>query len=221
MKKTIWIVLFVALTLTAGGFVLKTQAQQPAAQPAAPPSFVAVVDVAQLIKAHPEFNQKQEVLKKEALTEEAKFQERQKVILDQEAKLKNSGLKPGTPEHTKAVEDIQNAYTDYEKDVRSMQRRLALQNSQIMFDTYKDIKRTIGAFAKARRIAQVTDYRFFEPNPAEPNTVMEDLEQKLVWFDESLDITKYVIAQMYAERNMQVPQNVLQATTPNATGARQ
>jgi hypothetical protein len=74
-----------------------------------------------------------------------------------------------------------------------------------MYDTYQDIKKVIGEFAKKRSIAQVTDYRVFEVNPADPQLVAEDMDQKLVWFDDRLNVTDYVIDALYAAHNMPRP----------------
>lgn len=205
MKQTNRIVLFIALGFALVCCVSHLSAQQAAQQPTGPPSFVAVVDLAQLIKTHPEFTQRQGVLRDKMLAEESKFKVRQESIIGKEKALQGSPMRPGTKEHQDAVDEIAGLYTDYEKDVRSIQRRFQLESSQIMYDTYKDIKLTIERYAKARRIAQVTDHRYFEANPTDPQSVVEDMEQRLVWFDESLDITKFVIAQMYVDRKMPVP----------------
>jgi Skp family chaperone for outer membrane proteins len=189
---------FVALSLTIGGFVSQATAQGL-------PQYVAVVDVAQLIKEHPEFRGKQEELQKEVQAEEAKFRTRQQQIMDKDKALQSSAAKPGTPEHQRQVDEIAGEYADFEKDVKAMQRKFALKNSQIMYDTYQDIKKVIGEFAQKRNIAQVTDYRVFDVNPAEPQSVAEDMDQKLVWFDPKLNVTEYVINDLYAARNMQRP----------------
>jgi Skp family chaperone for outer membrane proteins len=189
---------FVALCLIVGGFVSQTAAQGL-------PQFVAVVDVAQLIKEHPKFRGEQETLQNEVRVEEAKFRERQKQIEDKNKALQTSSVKAGTPEHQRQVDEIANELADFEKDVKAMQRKFALRNSKIMYDTYQDIKKVIGNFAKQRRIAQVTDHRFFEVNPAEPQLVAEDMDQKLVWFDEQLNITDYVIDDLYAAHKMTRP----------------
>ncbi|MDR2705779.1 MAG: OmpH family outer membrane protein [Planctomycetaceae bacterium] len=198
MKQTCWMTFFVALCMTVGGFVSQTTAQGL-------PQFVAVVDVAQLIKEHPEFRGKQEALQEKVRAEEAKFRARQQQITDKDKALQTSAAKPGTPEHQRQVDEIANEYADFEKDVKTMQRKFALENSKIMYDTYQDIKKVIGEFAKKRNIAQVTDYRVFEVNPAEPQLVAEDMDQKLVWFDDRLNVTELVINELYAARNMQRP----------------
>jgi Skp family chaperone for outer membrane proteins len=186
--------------MTVGGFVSQTVAQQGL------PNYVAVVDLAQLIKDHPEFRGKQEALQQEVRAEEVKFQTRQKQIVDRDKALQqNSAVKPGTAEHQREVDAIASEYADFEKDVKAMQRKFALKNARIMYDTYQDIKKVIGAFAKTRRIAQITDYRYFDVNPADPQSVAEDMDQKLIWFDEQLNITDYVIDALYAAHNMPRP----------------
>jgi hypothetical protein len=74
-----------------------------------------------------------------------------------------------------------------------------------MYDTYKDIKATIGNYAAARGIAQVTDYREFEPNPADPQTVAEDMDQRLVWYNKNLNITEVILKDIYAVRKLPYP----------------
>jgi len=199
VKHNRWIVLVASLLVV--GFI----ASQAVAQQATLPNFVAVVDVAQLIKRHPDFKGKQDALQTEMLAKEAYFKQKQEAIASKEKALQATGLKPGSPEFQKAADEIQNDYTDFEKEAKTEQRRFALKNSQIMYDTYKDIKAEIGKFATARNIAQVTDFREFEPDPAIPQTVAEDMDQKLVWFDPKLNITELVLQQMCTARGVPVP----------------
>jgi len=198
VKQTRWTMFFVGLCVAFGTFVSQASAQGL-------PQYVAVVDVAQLIKEHPEFRAKQEALQKVVQAEEAKFRARQEQIVAKDKALQNSQFKPGTAENQKQVDEIADEYANFEKDAKTMQRRFALENSKIMYDTYQDIKQVIGKFATERRIAQVTDYRVFEANPAEPQSVAEDMDQKLVWFDPSLNITDLIINKMYEARGLTRP----------------
>lgn len=192
VKQTRWTILFVGLCV-AFGFISQANAQGL-------PQFVAVVDVAQLIKEHPEFTAKQKNLQAIVQAEETKFRARQQQIVDKEKALANGPHKAGTKAHQDLMEEIASDYADFDKDAKAMQRKFALENSRIMYETYKDIKQVLGQFCQARRIAQVTDYRMFVPSPHEPQSVMEDMEQKLVWFNVSLDITPYIVDQIYQRR---------------------
>ena len=212
MKKNHWITLTIGIAIVLGTYVVPAIAQtQPAAQQAPSPTLIAVIDVAQVIKLHPIFIDEQTKLKNEIDRAEGEFKSRQDAIANKQKALETSGLRAGTPEHNRALEEITNLIADFERDARNQQRKFALANSQIMYDTYKDIKKIIGAFALANGIAQVTDYREFEPNPANPQEVAEDMDQRLVWFNPSLNITQHIIRSVYAARGMQPP-------APGSTG---
>ena len=204
MKKNHWIALTVGIAIVLGIYAVPAITQQPAAQQS-PPFYVAVIDVAQVIRQHPIFMERQEALRGQIEQAEAAFQQLQEGIANKQRALEASQFRPGSPEHQRLLDDIANDVADFERDARAHQRRFALENSRIMYDTYQDIKAVIGRYASARGIAQVTDFREFEPNPADPQTVAEDMDQRLVWFNPSLNITRQIIGEVYAARGMQPP----------------
>ena len=221
MKKNHWITLTIGIAIVLGTYVVPAIAQtQPAAQQAQAPSptIVAVMDVAQVIKLHPLFMEAQANLKREIDQAEADFKIRQDAIASKQKALEASPHKPGTQEYNRALEEITNNIADFERDARNQQRKFALANSQIMYDTYKDIKKVINTFAIANGIAQVTDYREFEPNPANPQEVAEDMDQRLVWFNPGLNITEHIIRSVYAARGLQPPARTPQSQVANPTG---
>ncbi|MGL4943681.1 MAG: OmpH family outer membrane protein [Thermoguttaceae bacterium] len=202
----IWSVLVasvVLVSISGATAVAQPPAAAPAAAPAALPSLVAVVDLAQLIQNHPDFKGKMEALQNEFRTKEAAFQQRQQEVETKANELKNSVFKPGTPEYLKASDEIASMMGALEADAKKTQREIAIRNSNILFETFQDIKREIAAFANAKGIAQVTDYRQFEVNPNDPQAVSDDMEQKLVWFNSSLEITDVILRQMYQRRGKQ------------------
>ena len=215
MKKTLTLIVGTAFVL--GIYAIPVIAQ-PAAQPQAaqvpPPTRVMVVDVAQLIRNHPEFTAKQDGLKAQVQQAEADFTKRQEGIINKQKALEASQFKPGTPDHQRMLDEITRDMAQFEADAKSRQRQFALANSRIMYDTYKDIKSTIGRIATQYGIAQVTDYRVFEVDPADPTTVAEDMDQRLVWFNPSLNMTNTVIQQLYADRQLPMP-TTLNSGTPS------
>ena len=218
MKTNHWITLSIGIALILGIYAVPaiTQPAQQAAQQTTP-FYVAVLDVAQVIKAHPDFMQRQAGLQEAVQKAENEFKKRQEDIAEQQKRLEASNFKPGSPEYTRDLEKITNAVADFERDARNQQRRFALDNSRIMYDTYQDIKNAIDNFARANNIAQVTDYRNFQVDPADPTTVAEDMDQRLVWYNPNLNITQKVVQQIYASRGQQVPAAVMQALN-NPTG---
>ena len=207
VKKTHWITLIVGIAVALGIYAVPAITQQSAPPAAAPqPYLVAVIDVAQVIKTHPDFAAKQTALANQVKEAEAVFQKRQEAIAAKQKALEGSStMRPGSPEHQRMLDEIASDMADFEKDAKTQQRKFALENSRIMYDTYQDIKATINKYATARAIAQVTDYRDFEVNPADPQTVAEDMDQRLVWFNPRLNITQTIIGEIYAARGMQPP----------------
>jgi len=220
VRKKHWITWIVGISIVLGIYAVPAMTQQ-AAQQAAPqlPYLVAVIDLAQVIKQHPDFVAKQTALQDEIKKAEENFKAWEGRLAQQQEALKNSPQRPGTTEHQALVDKLTNEMADFEKEVKSLQRKFALKNSQIMYDTYKDIKGTIERYAASRNIAQVTDYREFEANPADPQTVAEDMDQRLVWYNKNLNITRYILNDIYAARNLNYsPPAVAAANGSNAAG---
>ena len=202
MKTKHWITLTIGIAIVLGIYAVPaiTQTQPQGQQQQEPlPYLVAVIDLAQVIKQHPDFIARQTSLATEVKTTEETFQKREAEILAQRKALESSTTyKPGTAEYQQQLDIIANKVADFERDAKTYQRKFAIENSKIMYDTYKDIKAAIERYATSMRIAQVTDYRELEVNPLEPQTVAEDMDQRLVWFNSRLNITSQIINEVLA-----------------------
>jgi Skp family chaperone for outer membrane proteins len=204
VKRTNWIPLVVVfLTLGLAGYVVAVVSAQNSGAAAPPrPYQVAIVDIAQLIKNHPNFIAKQKELQDFAKSKEAEFNKRKLDLSEREKTLNAHNLVPGTKEHDDAVNEITTSVTTLEKDVKIAQRKLMQDNSIILHAVYKEIREEIGLIAKQARIAQVMDYRTFDANPADPNAVATMLEQNLIWYDEDLDISQAIVNRLYSKRKI-------------------
>ena len=217
MKKNHWVTLTIGIAIILGIYAVPAITQtQPAVQQAATPFYVAVVDVAQIMRQHPVFMERQSALKAQIDRAEADFKQRQETIEGKRKALEASPHKPGSTEYQQQLDIISNEMADFERDARTLQRRFALENSKIMYETFQDIKATIHKYAIGRGIAQITDYRKFTPDPADPQSVAEDMDQRLVWFNPVLEITDKIIGEVYASRGMQPPPPA--PATPPAPG---
>ena len=208
MKKNYWIILGITLALALGVYVIPGTAQQQAAAPQLP-FQVAVVDLAQVIRAHPDFLAAQAQLQEEVRQAAAHFQAARDQIEAEERRIQGMDLRPNSDEHQRLVADLTRRVADFEANFRAQHRRFALREAQIMYDTHRNIKDTIARYAQARNIAQVTDFRCFDVDPADPATVAEDMDQRLVWFSPQLNITPFIVQQLYADRpHAQMPESV-------------
>ncbi|HBT78270.1 MAG TPA: hypothetical protein DEB39_15405, partial [Planctomycetaceae bacterium] len=188
-------------------FSIAAYGQQPAAGTASqapPPYRVAVLDLAQLVRNHPQFKGKMDTLQKELTETDARFQEQQKAIraeAQQLEALSGTTIKPGSDEHTKRADALQAKMVALDVEAKKAQRNIALKNSQIMYDTFMDIRREIEAFAVPYGIAQVTDYRQMEVTPTDPQSVAEEMEQRVIWYNKTIDVTEHVLQALCKTHN--------------------
>ena len=213
MKKFRWTQLMIAVSLVAGvcmtTSLLHAQGQPAAggAATAAPtPVYVAVVDLVQVMKQHPLYNVKNADLKKKFDAIEADAMSK-KTTLDNEAKqLMDGSIKPDTQEFRLRSDALAKKLSDLEYEYKIKSRDHQIESATVMYELYKDIKSVVGDIATKYAIAQVVDYRKIDVNPKmDPQTVFEEMDQKIVWFSPQWDITEHVISQCYSSRGMQRP----------------
>lgn len=190
---------------------VSAMAQAPAAPSA--PRFVATVDLARLMQMHPEFKPKMEALMKQKNELEASITARQNIIREKAKKLEeDQTMRPGSDAYQQQVELITSELGKLDLEAKNEMRKLEVKNSQMLYDTFIDIKREIGAFCKANSIAQVTDIRKMEVIPTIPQTVMEEMDQRLVWSDDIIDLTNTIKTILYTKRGLPVPADAPQQT---------
>jgi len=206
VKKNHWITLTIGMALVLGIYAVPAVAQQQQQQPSQPfPTLVAVIDLAQVIRQHPIFVERQDQLQAQIRQTEAQFMQRHEGIAARQRALEASPHRPGSPEHQQLLDSIVEEVANFERDVRTQGRQFEIANSRIMYEAFQDIRAIIGRYAIPRGIAQVTDMREFEVNPANSTMVAEEMDQRLVWFHPQLNITQVIIAEVYAAHGRQRP----------------
>jgi Skp family chaperone for outer membrane proteins len=217
VKKNLWITLIVGIALGLGIYTIPAITQQPPpASQEQPPYRIAVVDLAQILEAHPEFKTKRDNLKRTMDTADAKFTEKQEVIAARAKKLEASQLKPGTDPYLQEYDAIVREQAALDIERKNFVRQLSMDNSKMMYDTYQHIRTTISKIAMPHGIAQVTDYRELDINPIDAPMVSEDMDQRLVWYHPRVNITQAVIDQMYRDYGVtdkdKIPTAVIRST---------
>jgi Skp family chaperone for outer membrane proteins len=221
MKKNHWITLTVGIAIVLGMYAIPAITQQPTPPPQAPPpSLVAIIDLAKVIQWHPEFIRRQQDLKARAAQAEASIRTKQEKLAERQKGLETSQLVPGTPQYLQIADEITKSATDLQMEFKTLDRQFTLDNAKIMYDVFEDIKMSIGKYAEPRGIAQVTDQRDFKSNPLDPQTVIEDMDQRLVWYSKRLNITDTIIREIYAARNVPAPADLSVAPPGSAAAAR-
>ena len=224
MKQIRWTQLMIIVSLVIGvcGASLLYAQGQPAAAPAQQtPVYVAVIDLAQVMKQHPQYTEKNNEIQQKVQVAEAAFVAKKKTLDDEAKKLSDGTLKPNAPDFQAKSDMLAKQYNELELEFKLKQRDLQIESATAMYELYRDIKTEVGTFAAQSHIAQVVDYRKIDVNPqADPQAVFEEMDQKVLWFHQNADITEKIINQCYARQKMQRPQaSAATATSTFNTGS--
>lgn len=201
MKKVfctaVLLTVFSTLALAQGQPAARPQAapqQQPQQQQQAAaqiPYRVAVVDLAVLIKQHPLFELKMQEFQKKVTMADEELQKRHNVIRAEAVKLEGmkDTIKPGTQPYVERADKIAADMAQLEIEAKKRQRDFILENSQIMYDIFMDVRGEIGTFVENRGVAMVVDHRKIEVSPNDPQALSEEMDKNAVWVHPHVDLT--------------------------------
>ncbi|GIW95043.1 MAG: hypothetical protein KatS3mg110_3084 [Pirellulaceae bacterium] len=193
MKKCgLWAVTLIA-TVVAGPVVL--EGQQPV-----PPSGginIALLDLSQVFKNHPGFNQKLDLIKKQIKDTEAQFNDQRKLINDKRAAL--AQYKVGSPEYERLEKEIANQAASLQLDVERKRRELLEQEGRVYYETYQEVRAIVESFCRAHNIALVLYYDSEPIDPTDRASIVRGINRFVIYQDR-IDITGEVIRMVSAPR---------------------
>ena len=166
-------------------------------------SGVCVIDVAQIFKDHPTFNQQLAALKQEAEQFQAQLQQAGEKLAGMNEELRQ--IDPSTEEYQQQERQIAQLSASFEVDRRTKMRELMTREAKLHFDTYSQITEQIGSFCQENQIRLVLRYNNTEMDVKQPATIMQAVNSNVVFQNSDRDITA------------QVSQRVAASVTNNGT----
>lgn len=196
MKKSLlWAALTAGLltSLLAASSALAQQPQpQPraAAQPAARPSGVALLDINAVFKEHPGFKARM-----------AELEERGKQ-LDNQVKIGRDELKAlaeqmkemreGTPQFKQMEEQLAEKQGSLQVRVQLQKKEFLQMQAKVYQTVYQEIEQEVASIAAANNIAVVLRYSSDPVDAEKPDDVLRNINKQVVYAAAGLDITPYV-----------------------------
>lgn len=156
---------------------------------------VAIVDVGEIFKAIPTFNQELDQLKVEAEQFKANATQLQQQMLLRSEQLQKS-FKPGTESFKSAETELAQELAAMEVDQRDSMRKLMQREAQLHFQTYQQVKQVIDDYCAARSIRLILRHAKTSIDEGNPNSVMQEVNKNIVYHASGLDITNAIIRQM-------------------------
>ena len=153
---------------------------------------VAVVDIGLVFKNHPSFSQQLEALKKEADSFKEETRQLQAQLMEKAGVLKN--YQPDSPEFRQAETELAQESAALEVQQRSKLRGLMEREAKLHHDTYMQIKQAISVYCEERAIQLVIRHDSAQMDPAQPATIMQKVNSKIVFHRPNNEITQHIAA---------------------------
>lgn len=153
---------------------------------------VAVVDIGLIFKNHPSFSRELESLKAEADGFKEETRQLQAKLIEKAGVLKN--YQPDSPEFRQAETDLATESAALEVQQRSKLRGLMEREAVLHHDTYMQIKAAISRYCEERAIQLVIRHDSAKMDPAQPGTIMQKVNSKIVFHRPDNEITQQIVA---------------------------
>ncbi|MFN0051320.1 MAG: OmpH family outer membrane protein [Planctomycetales bacterium] len=191
MKRQVASPIVIALLATLLGY---SWGQKPALRGADDPRAaefpVAVVDMGKVLQGYKGLTEKKEELQRDYQKIEETVKERFEDIkrLQEEAK----SLKPGTPDHKRATEELNGKAQKFEAYRREQQQAFVEAQSKMALWAYERVVEQVQQFADARGIKLVLHANPVPVEGKNPQEILAGLSRQVV-YQNTLDITEEIL----------------------------
>ena len=184
MFKFHFVVMLAALAapLAAADKDVKNDSPKPAAS-----RKIGVLDVNRLFKKHAELKRELRDLQAEATLVQAKYESELKALQKKSEELK--GLTAGSREYQNLEEELVKEKARIQAEIPLKRKDFVQREARLYLEVYQEIKRDVAKIAKSQRLALVLNANLDEINGDNPDEVARGISNKVVWFDDSIDLT--------------------------------
>ena len=163
---------------------------QAVAQDKAPVPIV-VLDLSKVFDSHPQFQAKIERIKQNVKTEEAKIQQQGEQLKAQVERLQT--LPSDSAEFKQLEVQVATAQARVQADMQLKRKGFLEEEAKVYYETYQEIKAAVKSFAESNRIGIVLRYSSEEIDQANRQSVLQGINQPIVYNQGGLDVTNYII----------------------------
>lgn len=187
----IWSII-AALALSA--ITVPVTAQQGGAQ--AKPA-IAVVDIGHILENHPTLKGQMEQIEAEMKAADERVNAQRKAIMDKMEQLR-ANFTAGTPEYEAQEKKIAQEDTDLRLAIMKEKKRFDEKQAMVVYKVHSDISNLCQAACNAWGCQVVMRVSREKMDPKKPETVQIVMSQSVIYFDEKIDITDWVVGQLKA-----------------------
>ncbi|MGQ9576244.1 MAG: OmpH family outer membrane protein [Thermoguttaceae bacterium] len=170
---------------------------------------IALIDVGYIFKNHARFKQQMAELQGDMEREDAAMKRERDQIRALQDQLNE--LQAGSPDYRQREQEIAQRVADLNVRITLMRKEFLKREARIYHNTYQQIQEAVEEFATRYGVAAVLKFNSEPPDLEKPDEVLRGLNQQVIWFDKSRDITQPILESL--KRRMGDPQAISQ--TPN------
>lgn len=152
---------------------------------------IVVVDLSKVFEEHPTFAAQMTQIKSAVKTSEAEFQQRGQDIQARAQKLKT--LPPTGAEFKQLESETALLQAQIQADMTLKRKDFLEQEARAYYNAYLQVKQEIKVFAESNRIGLVLRFSSEQIDPANRQSVLQGVNQPILYNQGSLDITNYIV----------------------------
>lgn len=168
---------------------------------------VALLDMAVVFENHPAFKSRLAQLKQDADgLQTAVLQQRQALVKEQE----NLRLlyQPGSAEFKEKEKELALKVTQLEIDSNDKMRDLMIQEARLHYEIYSEVNRLVDEYCNQFDIRLVLRFNSAAVQPDKPESVMQQVNGAIVYYNPSRDITAAIVQRVAQVRGASNPQPI-------------
>ncbi|MCA9100008.1 MAG: OmpH family outer membrane protein [Planctomycetales bacterium] len=158
------------------------------------PGGVAIVDTRYIFKNHTRFQQLKKQLDGEVQNAQSAMTAKQNDIVQMRDRLKD--FNAGTPEFDNIDTTILQRTSELQADVAIQKKEFFQKEAKIYFDVYQEVLAAIRSYAQQNGISLVIRFSNDPADAGDPQSVLRELNKNVVYYEQTIDITGAVLAQL-------------------------
>jgi Skp family chaperone for outer membrane proteins len=162
---------------------------------------VAVVDLPALLRNHTRFKAQEEEMKRQIQAAEEVLKQDQKVMEEHARRMQE--FKRDSPDFKTAEEQLAKMQADLQLKVNIQKRNFAEFRTKALADVHEELANYVYYYAQSQGILIVLNYNGDEPDPTNPQSVMQALNHPVLYKHPAADITQNILQMI----NQQTPVN--------------
>lgn len=171
--------------------VFATLASSPSVAQEKATTPIVVLDLSKVFDNHKPFKAKIDQIKANVKAEEAKIQQRGEEIKARVEQL--SALDSSSAQFKTLETETARMQAQIQADMQLRRKSFLEEEAKVYFETYQEVKAAVKTFAESNRIGIVLRYSSEAIDQANRQSVLQGINQPIVYNQGGLDVTSYII----------------------------